>query len=157
MNRAEFSHFRDGHYAQIASINDAKGHDYAGDGDALANFKEAAKQLGVSPYVIWYVYFHKHWSAIQTFLREGDVASEPIEGRVHDAILYLFLLLGLIQDSAIEEEGVPYENALNFDPQCPSRRSGTHDQCERYIGHVGPHYAHLGSTHQFQWPQESVR
>ena len=98
MNRTEFAVFRDGHYATIAEINDAKGQDYAGYDDALKNFKDAAAEMGVSPYTIWFVYFHKHLSAIRTFLREGEVASEPIEGRIHDAILYLFLLLGLIHD-----------------------------------------------------------
>lgn len=102
MNRTEFSEFRDKHYADIAQINDVKGHDYAGEEDALANFKEAASEMGVSPYVVWYVYFHKHWSAIRTFLEEGSVRSEPIEGRIHDAILYLFLLLGLVNDAQPE-------------------------------------------------------
>lgn len=155
MNRQEFGILRDAAYKQIASINDVKGHDYAGDEDALANFKEAARQLGVSPYVIWYVYFHKHWSAIQTFLKEGDVASEPIEGRIYDAILYLFLLLGLIQDSVVN----PSETiALSNDPQCPAKKGAdvVSSRCERFVGHTGPHYADLGSTYQFQWPQESV-
>lgn len=99
MDRAAFSHFRDEHYAKIAAINDAKGRDYAGDADALANFKAAAEQLGVDPNVIWAVYAHKHWSAIMSFVKNGQVESEPIEGRIHDCILYLFLLLGLIEDA----------------------------------------------------------
>lgn len=150
MNRREFSILRDAAYAEIASINDVKGHDYAGDNDALANFKEAASALGVSPYTIWYVYFHKHWSAIQTFLKEGDVASEPIEGRIYDAILYLFLLLGLIQDSVveIEEPVIP----TSTDPQCIFVHIQTDRRCELYRGHPGTlHYANLGTQHQLQW------
>lgn len=99
MEREAFSEFRDGHYAKIAEINDKKGKDYAGDDDAMANFKQAALQLGVTPYVIWAVYAHKHWSAVMSFCKEGQVESEPIEGRIHDCILYLFLLLGLIEDA----------------------------------------------------------
>lgn len=111
MDRREFSQFRDQHYAQIAAINDTKGHDYAGDADALRNFKDAARNLGLTPFQVWGVYAGKHWEAIQTFIREGDVASEPIEGRVHDIILYGFLLLGLIEDGKLK-----VENDLREDP-----------------------------------------
>jgi hypothetical protein len=102
MDRDTFVDFRDHHFDLIKGISSTKGADYAGDVDALSNFKEAARELDVSPNTIWFVYFHKHWSAIRTFLQKGDVASEPIEGRIHDAILYLFLLLALIED---EKEG----------------------------------------------------
>lgn len=104
MNRREFAQFRDEHYAQIAAINDTKGKDYAGEEDALSNFKIAAEQLGVTPVQVWAVYAHKHWSAIMSYAKEGDVASEPIVGRVHDLIVYGFLLLGLINDALIETE-----------------------------------------------------
>lgn len=103
MNRNDFGVLRDEVYKGIVAINDTKGHDYAGEEDALANFKEAAAELGVSPYTIWFVYFHKHWSAIRTFLKEGTVQSEGIEGRIDDAILYLFLLRGLIVDMRRED------------------------------------------------------
>jgi len=93
----------DAHYAQITQINRTKGHDYAGDDDALANFKQAGEKLGLRPEQIWGVYADKHWSAVMTFVKEGDVKSEPIEGRIHDVILYCFLLLGLI-----EEKKKPY-------------------------------------------------
>jgi hypothetical protein len=88
----------DGHYNQIKDINTRKGHDYAGDNDALSNFKTQAAALGLTPQQVWGVFAGKHWSAITTFIKEGDVKSEPIEGRVHDVILYCFLLLGLIAE-----------------------------------------------------------
>lgn len=112
MNREEFSSFRNAHYNRIAQINDEKGHDYAGDQDALANFKDAAEKLGVSPFQVWAVYHHKHQSAIDTFVREGKVQSEPIVGRIHDAILYLFLLLGLIEDGKPIPEVVPFSEPV---------------------------------------------
>jgi hypothetical protein len=99
MKRAEFESLMEQHYHDIFHINQAKGHDYAGDQDALSNFKTAARMLGLTPEQVWGVYFHKHHSAVMTFLKEGQVESEPIEGRIHDCILYLFLLLGLIEDA----------------------------------------------------------
>ncbi len=101
MNRLDFQDMMNGHYNIIISINDVKGHDYAGDEDALSNFKKHAAELGLTPEQIWGVYAGKHWDAITTFCREGDVKSEPIESRIHDVILYCFLLLGLIEEKKV--------------------------------------------------------
>lgn len=98
MTREEFDKFRDKHYALICEINRNKGSDYAGDQDALANFKKQGEDLGLAPEQIWGVLAGKHWSAITTFIKDGDVKSEPIEGRLHDIILYSFLLLGLVEE-----------------------------------------------------------
>lgn len=98
MDRNEFLALLEDEFSKIVEINKTKGHDYAGDQDALANFKAGAARLGLTPVQVWGVYASKHWSAIETFIKEGDVKSEPIEGRIQDAILYLFLLMGLIQD-----------------------------------------------------------
>jgi hypothetical protein len=103
VDRAYFNALRDKHYQKIVEINEAKGHDYAGEEDALANFKkddERVRRIVDNDPTLakWYIYFDKHYEAVMTFLEEGDVKSEPIEGRIHDAILYLFLLLGLLEE-----------------------------------------------------------
>jgi hypothetical protein len=85
-------------YNTIREINNTKGMDYAGEEDALANFKTAAEALALTPEEIWSVLAYKHWSAVMTYVREGGVASEPIEGRLHDLILYCFLMLGLVRE-----------------------------------------------------------
>jgi len=96
-------------HARIVGINQTKGHDYAGDEDALANFKrdpERLQRIAARDPVLarWYVYFHKHLDAVFTFLEEGDVKSEPIDGRIDDAILYLHLLRGLIHERRQEHD-----------------------------------------------------
>lgn len=141
MDREAFSAFRDRHYAKIAEINDKKGADYAGDEDALANFKDAARQLGLRSEQIWAVYAHKHWSAIMAYCGKGKVESEPIKGRVHDLILYGFLLLGLIEDGELGRELEQRENA----GQCLSHHTvgGHRVRCLREPGHNG---YHVGQT-----------
>ena len=90
-----------------------KNQDYSkikGGGDALSQFKETAKDLGVSPLAVWYVYAKKHWSAIQAYVKNnGVVESEPIEERMVDMINYILLLNGLLIDakaSLLDEEAV---------------------------------------------------
>lgn len=104
MNRAEFQKLVGEQWDRIVEINNTKGHDYAGDDDALANFKADEERLrkileAHGPHFLkWYIYFEKHYSAVMTFLEEGDVKSEPIDGRIDDVLLYLLLLSGLIHE-----------------------------------------------------------
>lgn len=103
MNREQFRlDVLDPTFDEIIKLNNTKGHDYAGNEDALANFKSASERLGITAEQVWAVYADKHWSAIMTYCKEGDVKSEPIEGRINDAILYLLLLKGLHQEKQID-------------------------------------------------------
>lgn len=85
-------------FERIVEINNTKGSDYAGEADALLNFKRHAAELGLTAEQVWAVYCSKHWDAVMTYVRDGDVKSEPIEGRIDDMILYLFLLRGLVEE-----------------------------------------------------------
>lgn len=86
---------------------DTKGREYTGgaeidnDKDTLHNFKDVARQTGMTPLQCWGVYFLKHISSIMTFIadpsREKDMA-EPIEGRIVDARTYLGLLQCLLEE-----------------------------------------------------------
>jgi hypothetical protein len=90
---------------------DTKGREYTGgaeldnDKDTLHNFKDVARQTGMSPLQCWGVYFLKHISSIMTFIsdpsREGDMA-EPIDGRIIDARTYLGLLQCLLEEERAE-------------------------------------------------------
>lgn len=98
----EFDELMEATYQKLLAMRASKGRDYAGNDDRLANFKRHAEQVDIDPLKIWAVYYNKHHDAIMTFVRmhahESYQPSEPIEGRIEDAILYLFLLLGLIHD-----------------------------------------------------------
>lgn len=104
MKRTTFEALCSEHYDMIVHINQTKGKEYArDDDDALANFKRHATELGLRPEQVWAVYASKHWDAIMSYVKLGaTVSEESIEGRIHDAILYLFLLLGLITDGQNE-------------------------------------------------------
>lgn len=73
--------------------------------DRLANFRMAARDAGVTVFQSWSVLFSKHLHAIQSYVRNGRVESEPIQGRIHDAINYLILLMLI----AIDKGDIPSE------------------------------------------------
>jgi hypothetical protein len=79
-------------------IHHTKGMEYASEDDALANFKSAAKQLGLSPLQVCTVYLHKHYTAIMHHARGGDTLSESIGSRVRDLRLYAAIYLALCED-----------------------------------------------------------
>lgn len=80
-------------------IVDAKRTEYTeGHADILHNFKVVAKELGITPIQVWYVYFRKHIASISQYAAKG-ITSEPIESRIADAITYLELGLGLIEEN----------------------------------------------------------
>jgi hypothetical protein len=105
MTRTDLTALMESHWQQIQELNRRKGKDYAGDFDALLNFKTNAERWGLTPLQVWGVYCGKHWDAIQTYVRNnGQVESEPIEGRLHDVIVYAFLLLGLIEEQKAKDD-----------------------------------------------------
>lgn len=68
-------------------------------GDRLANFKQEAEELGLTPFQVWHVFFNKHVRAVADFCRRGQsIGEELVENHIHDCLMYLFLLEGLIAE-----------------------------------------------------------
>lgn len=85
--------------AECFRILTQKGPEYAGDKDALGNFKEAEEEIGTTTKQVWGILARKHWRSITHYVKHGkEFSEEPIEGRIHDMINYLFLLLCLITE-----------------------------------------------------------
>jgi len=82
-------------------------------GDRLANFKQEAEELGLTPFQVWHVFFNKHVRAVADFCRRGQsIGEELVENNIHDCLMYLFLLEGLIDE--IGEAG-PEESIIDLD------------------------------------------
>lgn len=87
----------------IHRLRDLKGGEYAGDDDALANFRRNSLALGMSMESVWAVYAAKHWDAIQQYIKDINsgvqrVRLESIEGRADDLIVYLMLFKGICDE-----------------------------------------------------------
>lgn len=100
MNSKEYSMIFQETFTDCQKLGATKGREYRGregEENVLANFDRLSMKLGVDPMVVIMVYLTKHLDSIDTYVRDWNkpvrhVMSEPIEGRINDAINYLILL-----------------------------------------------------------------
>ena len=78
-------------------VLESKGNDYTKK-SANDNFDIVGEFVGISKYGVWATYFYKHLSAIMSFIKNGKLESEPIKGRILDAINYLGILYTMIDE-----------------------------------------------------------
>lgn len=91
-------------FEEERQVAKSKGKEYT-QGDRLDNFKRIAKEMGLDPKVVLYVYMKKHWDSITSFIKNNKTFStEAIEGRIMDARVYLFLLRCIIEEQRAEKK-----------------------------------------------------
>ena len=97
MDKERFQDLLNDTFTDMRELTATKGREYAGSDDQLANFKRLGEALRMAPEAILFIYLTKHLDSITTYVRElqEHELSEPIDGRIDDAILYLILLKGL--------------------------------------------------------------
>lgn len=112
MNHQTFKNIIDQTFVTMHNLTASKGVEYANSDDQLANFKRLSGELGLSPEAVNLVFLTKHIDSIKNFVRSGgESESEPIFGRIDDAILYLILLKSIITEKqtvnpVMEEEDI---------------------------------------------------
>jgi hypothetical protein len=100
MTFLDFDAFSETLFEDIRKMSGTKGKEYAaGAADRFANFTRLAARTKVDRKIVWLIFFTKHLDAIESYIREGKTfSSEPIRGRIVDAMTYLALLAGMIKD-----------------------------------------------------------
>jgi hypothetical protein len=98
MTFTEFDKLLDKMIEEEREIGTKKGIEYTAQDDRLDNFKRLGKELGLDPKVILWVYLKKHLDSIASYIKTNKTYSEPIEGRIKDARVYLSLLRGLVEE-----------------------------------------------------------
>lgn len=84
--------------AKLRSLQETKGLEYSSDHDCLHNFKNG-EDIGVSPLQKAWIFTDKHLSSIRSYIKRGhELSDEPIEGRILDAINYLFLIYAVVHE-----------------------------------------------------------
>ncbi len=96
----QFDQFQKNLIAEVVAMRATKGREYANDADRFANFRRLASQIGLKDYQIAWVYGVKHLDGIASFMKTGqEFSSETIRGRIVDAITYLTLIAGMIEEA----------------------------------------------------------
>ena len=84
---------------ECIGMRDTKGKEYAHSKDRFANFNRLSEELGLKNYQIGWVYAKKHLDSIASYMKEGKTfSSEEIRGRFVDAIVYLTLIAGMVEE-----------------------------------------------------------
>lgn len=66
--------------------------------DRIAAFRRIGMDIDVPMTKVWAIFAQKHWGAVMKFVKDGQVESEPIDGRINDLINYFVLLGAIIHD-----------------------------------------------------------
>ena len=83
----------------IQTVREAGQKEYARKSDnAFANFERVGENLELSREDVLLVYLLKHIDGICSFVKGHKSQREDIRGRITDAIVYLCLLWGMIED-----------------------------------------------------------
>lgn len=98
MTHEEFDKFQKELIVEVVKIRDTKGKEYSNGEDRFGNFRRLAPQLGITDLQVAWVYLAKHLDGIASYCRTEQALSEPIRGRIVDAITYLTLLAGMIAE-----------------------------------------------------------
>jgi hypothetical protein len=106
MNREDFSKLYSEFEGTECNLIGSKRSEYAPGEDCLSNFKDTAKQLGITPEEVCLVFLMKHTQAVakaamkpETRLGWGGTGStEGFSQRISDARNYLILLAALIKE-----------------------------------------------------------
>jgi len=111
MKKSEFRKVVSDTFNEILHLADTKGEEYSSSPDQFANFRSLAGELDLTMEKVLMVYLAKHLQSVKAFIKDTPRSykvemSEPIEGRVDDAIHYLLLLKAMIKEGRdkIEEE-----------------------------------------------------
>lgn len=103
MDQVTFKALCEATVRDTSAILVAKGEEYAGSQDRLANFKRGAQLTGATPLQVAFVYASKHYDSIATYIKKDAAGfeqrlSEPIEGRFDDLINYCILMKAIVAE-----------------------------------------------------------
>jgi hypothetical protein len=105
MTFKEFDDFQKDLLTEVEVMKSSKGKEYANSEDRFANFNRLADELGLKNYQVGWVYTKKHLDSIAHYCKVGHIEStESIRGRFVDAICYLTLMAGMVE----EEQSIPH-------------------------------------------------
>lgn len=108
MNNEAFGRSIDELHERLKQLTATKGAEYTrGADNRFENFERQAQSLGLTREQVLFVFLTKHLDSITTYVKDRAAGrerayAEPMTGRVDDAILYLLLLRGMVQQNEVK-------------------------------------------------------
>jgi len=100
MTHTQFDTFQAELIKEVVVMKDTKGKEYSNGDERFGNFNRLALALGIPNITVGWIYLAKHLDSIASFIRNQKMYStEPIRGRIVDAITYLTLIAGMIEEN----------------------------------------------------------
>lgn len=100
MKRKEMEQLMDETFGELQKLREAGQKEYAHDTDnAFRNFEAIASRLNISQEKVLWIYLTKHMDGILAHINGHTSQREDVTGRIHDAVVYLCLLKGMIVES----------------------------------------------------------
>ena len=106
MKNKEFKIIVEDTMAQIRTLMDKKGREYASE-DAFSNFKDASGGLSFhsKPEMVAWEYSVKHLQSIKDLISSDSlIPNHILDEKINDALLYLLLIKGMMIERAVEKE-----------------------------------------------------
>ena len=86
-------------FGEVKRIHTAGQKEYAMNEDnVFANFERISEQTGFDRKMVLWIYLMKHIDGIASFLKGHRSQREDVQGRLTDAIVYLCILWGMIEE-----------------------------------------------------------
>jgi len=99
MTRQEMAQVMERVFEECRALRDAGQKEYARrESNAFANFERVAERVGISREQALMVYLEKHLDGIHAWVNGHRSQREDVRGRINDAIVYLTLLRGMIDE-----------------------------------------------------------
>ena len=99
MTKDEHQDLMDTIWKEVTNTRSAGQLEYAADKEnVFANFESTSKSLNLSKEQVLWVFLMKHIDGISSYLKGHESQRENVTGRITDAIVYLCLLWGMVED-----------------------------------------------------------
>jgi hypothetical protein len=87
-------------FEECRSLRGAGQKEYGhGSDNAFSNFERVGERMGLDRAAVLLVYLEKHIDGIHSFVKGHRSQREDVRGRINDAIVYLCLLRGMVEDA----------------------------------------------------------
>lgn len=100
-SRAWMASVMRGVFEECVALREAGQKEYAHrDDNAFANFERVSERLGIYREQVLLVYLEKHLDGIHSWVKGHRSQREDVRGRINDAVVYLCLLRGMVEQGA---------------------------------------------------------